>query len=74
MWWVVRLWYTTSTSNYEGQFLTQLKKTIPLILCENVPSLIISMGYMIEFEVGLQALFVFGWFYTRIDSEDNAGS
>ena len=29
---------------------------------------------IIKFEVGLQALFVFGWFYTRIDSEDNAGS
>ena len=33
-----------------------------------------EINQLFEFEVGLQALFVFGWFYTRIDSEDNAGS
>ena len=32
------------------------------------------MDVQTEFEVGLQALFAFGWFNTRIDSEDNAGS
>ena len=45
---------------------------VPGLNSECLCSLEISLNWRenIEFEVGLQALFVFGWFFTRIDSEE----